>query len=148
MMNAKILRSAVLRIKHQFAEYNINTETAYQAFIYTVTEVYLHQSGFSYMPEQLVPELNFPVLPEELYQNIKSILQQAFPESPCPVQIIGWMHQYYHADEKDRIFSDKNHKQITEAEIPVSTQFFTPEWLSESQQKNIPYLPEFERLYQ
>ncbi len=130
-INAKALRSAVLRIKHLFAEYEIDSENAYPAFIYTVAECYLHQLAFSCQPEQLMPEFFRPVLPEKLYQELKKILKKAFSDSSCPVQSIGWLHQYYHADIKNKIFSDKNHKQIAETEISVSTQFFTPEWLSE-----------------
>jgi len=112
-------------------EADLLPETAYQAFICLVTEYYLHQQKIPCSAEQLVPEWKCPAIPEKLSQQIKNILTEILPEQNYPVQAVSWMHQYYHADEKNKIFCDKNHKQIAESEIPVSTQFFTPEWLSE-----------------
>lgn len=43
------------------------------------------------------------------------------------VEIIGWLYQYYIADEKDRVIKAKN-KYKTE-EIPFATQLFTPDWI-------------------
>ena len=130
-MNYKLLRSGVFRIKRILLDSGFSPETAYLAFIYIIAEYYLCQQNLPYTPEQLVPEFVRPAFPENLYQQIRKILTEILPDKTYPVQAVSWMHQYYHADEKDRIFSDKNHKQIAESEIPVSTQFFPPEWLSE-----------------
>lgn len=43
------------------------------------------------------------------------------------IEIIGWLYQYYIADEKDRVFKAKA-KYKTD-EIPYATQLFTPDWI-------------------
>ncbi|MBR7085330.1 MAG: SAM-dependent methyltransferase, partial [Oscillospiraceae bacterium] len=46
------------------------------------------------------------------------------------VQIMGWLHQYYHSVQKNKTFANlrKNIK-IPAEEIPAVTQLFTPEWI-------------------
>ncbi|WP_110933553.1 BREX-1 system adenine-specific DNA-methyltransferase PglX [Paenibacillus bouchesdurhonensis] len=43
------------------------------------------------------------------------------------VEIVGWLYQYYIADEKDRVFKAK--KKYKAEEIPFATQLFTPDWI-------------------
>ncbi|PGY09136.1 BREX-1 system adenine-specific DNA-methyltransferase PglX [Bacillus sp. AFS031507] len=43
------------------------------------------------------------------------------------VEVIGWLYQYYIAEEKDRVFKEK--KKFTAEEIPFATQLFTPDWI-------------------
>lgn len=43
------------------------------------------------------------------------------------VEIIGWLYQYYIADENERVIKAK--KKYTTEEIPFATQLFTPEWI-------------------
>lgn len=43
------------------------------------------------------------------------------------VEIIGWLYQYYIAEEKDRVIKAK--KKYKKEEIPFATQLFTPEWI-------------------
>ncbi|WP_342567782.1 BREX-1 system adenine-specific DNA-methyltransferase PglX [Psychrobacillus sp. FSL K6-4046] len=43
------------------------------------------------------------------------------------IEVIGWLYQYYIAEEKDRVFKAKT-KYKTE-EIPFATQLFTPDWI-------------------
>ncbi|ARF16732.1 BREX-1 system adenine-specific DNA-methyltransferase PglX [Sporosarcina ureae] len=43
------------------------------------------------------------------------------------VEIIGWLYQYYIAEEKDRVILAK--KKYKNEEIPFATQLFTPEWI-------------------
>ncbi|MEK4137379.1 BREX-1 system adenine-specific DNA-methyltransferase PglX [Kurthia sp. FSL E2-0154] len=43
------------------------------------------------------------------------------------VEIIGWLYQYYIAEEKDRIIQAK--KRYKAEELPFATQLFTPEWI-------------------
>nr|WP_259548276.1 BREX-1 system adenine-specific DNA-methyltransferase PglX [Heyndrickxia oleronia] len=51
-----------------------------------------------------------------------------FPEEDwADVEIIGWLYQYYIAEEKDRVIKAKV-KYKTE-EIPYATQLFTPDWI-------------------
>lgn len=42
-------------------------------------------------------------------------------------EVIGWLYQYYIAEEKDRVFKAKN--KYKAEEIPFATQLFTPDWI-------------------
>ncbi|MFE8698276.1 BREX-1 system adenine-specific DNA-methyltransferase PglX [Cytobacillus sp. FJAT-53684] len=43
------------------------------------------------------------------------------------VEVIGWLYQYYIAEEKDRVIQAK--KKYKTEEIPYATQLFTPDWI-------------------
>ncbi|WP_338839079.1 BREX-1 system adenine-specific DNA-methyltransferase PglX [Kurthia gibsonii] len=43
------------------------------------------------------------------------------------IEVIGWLYQYYIADEKDRVFKAKS--KYKAEEIPYATQLFTPDWI-------------------
>ena len=43
------------------------------------------------------------------------------------IEVIGWLYQYYIAEEKDRVIKAK--KKYKTEEIPFATQLFTPEWI-------------------
>ncbi|MED3986959.1 BREX-1 system adenine-specific DNA-methyltransferase PglX [Peribacillus simplex] len=43
------------------------------------------------------------------------------------VEVIGWLYQFYIAEEKDRVFKEK--KKYKPEEIPFATQLFTPDWI-------------------
>lgn len=45
--------------------------------------------------------------------------------------IIGWLHQYYHSEEKDRAMALLRHKgKLSRECVPAATQVFTPEWVA------------------
>ncbi|MBP1153945.1 MULTISPECIES: BREX-1 system adenine-specific DNA-methyltransferase PglX [unclassified Paenibacillus] len=53
---------------------------------------------------------------------------QVIPETDWEqVEIIGWLYQYYIAEEKDRVIKAK--KKYKTEEIPFATQLFTPDWI-------------------
>lgn len=53
---------------------------------------------------------------------------EKIPESDWEkIEIIGWLYQYYIAEEKDRVFKEK--KKFNAEEIPYATQLFTPDWI-------------------
>jgi hypothetical protein len=53
---------------------------------------------------------------------------ERIPESDWEkVEIIGWLYQYYIAEEKDRVIKAK--KRYKKEEIPFATQLFTPDWI-------------------
>lgn len=43
------------------------------------------------------------------------------------IEVIGWLYQYYIADEKGRVFAQKS--KYKKEEIPFATQLFTPKWI-------------------
>lgn len=55
--------------------------------------------------------------------NIEVIPEDNWTE----IEVIGWLYQYYIAEEKDRVFEEK--KKYKAEEIPFATQLFTPDWI-------------------
>lgn len=53
----------------------------------------------------------------------KGELTNSFEE----IEVIGWLYQYYIAEEKDRVFAQKS--KYKKEEIPFATQLFTPKWI-------------------
>ena len=74
-------------------------------------------------------ELLFPdgLLDENSFVS-KMIDNEYIPEEDWEeVEIIGWLYQYYIAEEKDRVIKAK--KKYKKEEIPFATQLFTPKWI-------------------
>lgn len=60
----------------------------------------------------------------------KAIEKNEEDEEIVPVEIIGWLYQYYNSDLKDEVFADlKKNKKITKEKIAPATQLFTPHWI-------------------
>ncbi|OOE12494.1 BREX-1 system adenine-specific DNA-methyltransferase PglX [Fictibacillus arsenicus] len=46
------------------------------------------------------------------------------------VEIIGWLYQFYIAEEKDQVFANlKRNIKVTKDTLPAATQLFTPNWI-------------------
>lgn len=46
------------------------------------------------------------------------------------IEVIGWLYQYYIAEEKDEVFAKlKKNIKITKDTLPTATQLFTPNWI-------------------
>lgn len=59
---------------------------------------------------------------------IKTLVQsEGLTESFAEIEVIGWLYQYYIAEEKDRVFAQKS--KYKKEEIPFATQLFTPKWI-------------------
>jgi hypothetical protein len=73
------------------------------------------------------------LLPENLLRtdSIVSKLVVAVPEEDWrQIEVIGWLYQFYIADEKDRIDRKlKTGGSVESREIPAKTQLFTPNWI-------------------
>ncbi|PKF86733.1 SAM-dependent methyltransferase [Bacillus sp. BA3] len=53
---------------------------------------------------------------------------EAIPEDNWEkIEVIGWLYQYYIAEQKDRVFKAKI--KYKAEEIPYATQLFTPDWI-------------------
>lgn len=51
-------------------------------------------------------------------------------EDVIPVEIIGWLYQYYNSELKDLVFEGlKKNQKITKEKIAPATQLFTPHWI-------------------
>ena len=57
---------------------------------------------------------------------VRDVSEDDFQE----VEVIGWLYQYYIADQKDQVFKGlQAGKKISSEDIPAATQLFTPEWI-------------------
>ncbi len=77
--------------------------------------------------ERLLPETVF--LADGLIGRLISDIPKE--EWKNAVEIIGWLHQYYNTEQKNRAFGDlqKENVKISKERIPAVTQLFTPDWI-------------------
>ena len=48
----------------------------------------------------------------------------------APIELIGWLYQYYNSEKKDEVFEGlKKNKKMSKENIPAATQLFTPNWI-------------------
>lgn len=75
------------------------------------------------------------LLPDGLLQEsspIRDVVTMIVEEDWKNVEILGWLYQFYIADQKDTVFANlKKNKKIGKADIPAATQLFTPRWIVE-----------------
>ena len=45
----------------------------------------------------------------------------------APIELIGWLYQFYNSEKKDEIFAKK--ERISKENVPAVTQLFTPDWI-------------------
>ncbi len=88
-----------------------------------------------------LPEI-FPVIggaveklmPEELLWE-DGVLDRLIREIPRELwlgsaELVGWLHQYYHTEDKKEAFGLlRQNIKITKERIPAATQLFTPDWI-------------------
>ncbi|WP_214711992.1 BREX-1 system adenine-specific DNA-methyltransferase PglX [Exiguobacterium sp. s55] len=92
-----------------------NDLNRYMPFIFESVEDYkeiLFPEGLLGSDALISRLINVELIPEEDWTNI---------------EIIGWLYQYYIAEEKDRVFKAK--AKYKAEEIPYATQLFTPDWI-------------------
>ena len=141
MINKNVLKSFAIRTRQyllkQAVSQGMNTmqaqETAYLCFMQAVMQCYLKENNLSVQTKQIFPDWEIPEyfinLKVKIIQELKKIISHENWISH--VEIIGWFHQYYHTELKNAIFLRKKRtSRISQKEIAVTTQFFTPEWLS------------------
>ncbi|MDE5753926.1 MAG: N-6 DNA methylase, partial [Oscillospiraceae bacterium] len=107
-------------------------ETAYFCFMKSVMQCYLDENKILMQTEQIFPHWNIPACFHSIQTKLMHFLKAEIPHEiwTSQVQMIGWMHQYYHTEYKDAIFLKKKRtSRISEQDIAVTTQFFTPQWL-------------------
>lgn len=78
-------------------------------------------------PSGLLLEDSFLV---KLREEIKESVEEIDGEKRVPVELIGWLYQFYNSEKKDEVFEGlKKNKKITKENIPAATQLFTPKWI-------------------
>ena len=80
-------------------------------------------------PKNLLSPDSFLIKLREIFENSKEYNEEK-EENIVPVEIIGWLYQYYNSELKDEVFADlKKNKKITKEKIAPATQLFTPHWI-------------------
>lgn len=79
-------------------------------------------------------ELLFPkglLLQNSILMKLREEISQSKDEDGVvPVELIGWLYQFYNSEKKDEVFEGlKKNKKITKENIPAATQLFTPKWI-------------------
>jgi SAM-dependent methyltransferase len=73
------------------------------------------------------------LLPEDMLSpnSLRAQVVTSMDAEDCKdIEVIGWLYQFYISDKKDDVFAQlKKNKKITPANIPASTQLFTPHWI-------------------
>lgn len=139
-MNKGDLKNLAIRARHDLLKTAVSCgmnemqakETAYFSFMKSVIQCYLDENEILMLAEQFFPDWHTPVCLHSVQTELISLLKKEIPHEIwiSQVQIIGWMHQYYQTEYKDAIFLKKKRtSRISEQDIAVTTQFFTPEWL-------------------
>jgi len=73
------------------------------------------------------------LLPEDMLSpnSLRAQVVTSMDAEDCKdIEVIGWLYQFYISEKKDDVFAQlKKNKKITPANIPASTQLFTPHWI-------------------
>lgn len=107
--------------------YSILVEEKCHALSEIMPFMFEKRGGYSdiLFPEGLLMKGSFL---EKLRKEFRKAKETA--EEVIPVEIIGWLYQYYNSELKDEVFADlKKNKKITKEKIAPATQLFTPHWI-------------------
>ena len=130
-MDLKINKSEIYAILNSTSDDDDKipkSERAYrQLFIAQCNEL---NSILQFMFENIqdYTELLLPDFLLDAESVIKTLVQnEELTNSFKEIEVIGWLYQYYIAEEKDRVFAQKS--KYKKEEIPFATQIFTPKWI-------------------
>lgn len=105
-----------------------NTEAAYRILFVAQCNALNRILPFMFEKIQDYTELLLPDFLLDAESIIKTLVQsEELTESFAEIEVIGWLYQYYIAEEKDRVFAQKS--KYKKEEIPFATQLFTPKWI-------------------
>ncbi|WBF57649.1 BREX-1 system adenine-specific DNA-methyltransferase PglX [Lysinibacillus sp. JK80] len=105
-----------------------NTEVAFRILFVAQCNALNRILPFMFEPIQDYTELLLPDFLLDAESVIKTLVQsEELTESFAEIEVIGWLYQYYIAEEKDRVFAQKT--KYKKEEIPFATQLFTPKWI-------------------
>lgn len=120
-----------LAIKHEEVRELINagnTEAAFRLLFVAQCNSLNRILPFMFEEIQDYTELLLPDFLLDAESVIKTLVQsKELTESFAEIEVIGWLYQYYIAEEKHRVFSQKS--KYKKEEIPFATQLFTPKWI-------------------
>ncbi|MBO0589395.1 BREX-1 system adenine-specific DNA-methyltransferase PglX, partial [Sporosarcina sp. E16_8] len=107
---------------------NGDTEGAYRKLLIAQCNALNEVLPFMFENIQDYTELLLPDFLLDRESIINTLVQNGeLTKSFGKIEVIGWLYQYYIAEEKDRVFKQKS--KYTKEEIPFATQLFTPNWI-------------------
>ncbi|MCM3239601.1 BREX-1 system adenine-specific DNA-methyltransferase PglX [Heyndrickxia oleronia] len=105
-----------------------DTESAYRKLFIAQCNALNSILPFLFEQIQDYTELLLPDFLLDAESVIKVLVQNdELTNSFEEIEVIGWLYQYYIAEEKDRVFAQKS--KYKKEEIPFATQLFTPKWI-------------------
>lgn len=105
-----------------------DTESAYRKLFIAQCNALNSILPFLFEQIQDYTELLLPDFLLDAQSVIKVLVQNdELTNSFEEIEVIGWLYQYYIAEEKDRVFAQKS--KYKKEEIPFATQLFTPKWI-------------------
>ncbi|QQZ09062.1 BREX-1 system adenine-specific DNA-methyltransferase PglX [Heyndrickxia vini] len=105
-----------------------DTESAYRKLFIAQCNALNSILPFLFEQIQDYTELLLPDFLLDAESVIKVLVQNdELTNSFEEIEVIGWLYQYYIAEEKNRVFAQKS--KYKKEEIPFATQLFTPKWI-------------------
>lgn len=122
-MDLSVKQEEILELLHAG-----DTESAYRKLFIAQCNALNSILPFLFEQIQDYTELLLPDFLLDAESVIKVLVQNdELKNSFEEIEVIGWLYQYYIAEEKDRVFAQKS--KYKKEEIPFATQLFTPKWI-------------------
>lgn len=121
---------------HQLRDQNTSDslETLYSILMEEKCEELSKIMPFLFSKKGKYADILFPsglLMQDSLLKKLQVILLEIQEEEQSiPVEILGWLYQYYNSEKKDEVFARlKKNQKVTKENIPAATQLFTPHWI-------------------
>ena len=108
-------------------ELNVELNGDTKAFLFAICSEYLKFQGIFNRDDWLKDFLEFGgKIQDEVWGILGTYTKEEFDNPEC----IGWLYQYFIAEEKARVFENlKRNIKVEKEDIPYATQLFTPDWI-------------------
>lgn len=121
---------------HQLRDQNTSDslETLYSILMEEKCEELSKIMPFLFSKKGKYADILFPsglLMQDSVLKKLQVILLEIQEgEQSIPVEILGWLYQYYNSEKKDEVFARlKKNQKVTKENIPAATQLFTPHWI-------------------
>lgn len=144
---------------HQLRDQNTSDslETLYSILMEEKCEELSKIMPFLFSKKGKHADILFPsglLMQDSVLKKLQAILLEIQEEDQSiPVEILGWLYQYYNSEKKDEVFAGlKKNQKVTKENIPAATQLFTPHWIVKYMVENslgkliLEYIPNMESI--
>lgn len=144
---------------HQLRDQNTSDslETLYSILMEEKCEELSKIMPFLFSKKGKYADILFPsglLMQDSVLKKLQAILLEIQEEDQSiPVEILGWLYQYYNSEKKDEVFAGlKKNQKVTKENIPAATQLFTPHWIVKYMVENslgkliLEYIPNMESI--